>query len=53
MTTVNGQSKADTCVEDWNLGSRLSWELPTVETAVNFIDNVPRGGDTVLVLERG
>lgn len=35
----------------WEAGS--PGNLPTMETAVNFIDNVPHGGNTVLVLENG
>lgn len=54
MTATNGQRKPDRCIQDWNLGSRLSsWEPPTMETTVSFIDNVPHAGNTVLVLGKG
>lgn len=53
MTAINWQSEGNTCTEVWNLGRRPSWEPQTMETAVNFIGNVPYGGNVVLVLEKG
>lgn len=52
-TAVMWQDKAHTRPEDWNLGSRLSWEPPTAGAVVNFIDNVPHGGNVAPVLEKG